>query len=266
MIGARDSVTSQRAPSAYNQRMPIATTGGGDAAVILSACRTPIGAFGGALKDIPAADLGAVVVGEAARRAGVSLSALDDVILGCVLQAGGGMNVARQAALKAGAPVSVAAETVNRVCGSGLQAVAHAANAVTLGQGTYIVAGGSESMSQAPYLLKGSRWGYRMGHAEVFDLMLGEGLTCAIESCHMGNTAEAVAARYGVTRQEQDAYAAESQKRAAAAVSAGLFGDELVPVPVPQKKGEPRSFEIDEFPRPGTTEATLAGLKPAFAA
>ncbi len=236
-----------------------------ETAVILSACRTPIGTFGGTLRDVPAADLGAVVVREAAARAGVALSALDDVILGCVLQAGGGMNVARQAALKAGAPVDVPAETVNRVCGSGLQAVAHAANAVRLVQAVYVVAGGTESMSQAPYLLKGSRWGYRMGHQEVFDLMVGEGLTCAIEACHMGNTAEVVAERFDITRALQDAYAAQSQQRAAEAIAAGGFREEIVAVEVPQPKGAPRRFDTDEHPRAGTTVEGLAGLKPAFA-
>jgi acetyl-CoA C-acetyltransferase len=236
-----------------------------ETAVILSACRTPIGSFGGALKDVSAVDLGAVVIGEAVRRAGIAPAAVGDVILGCVLQAGAGMNVARQAALKAGVPVDVPAETVNRVCGSGLQAVIHAANAVRLDQATYVVAGGTESMSQAPYLLKGSRWGYRMGHAEVFDMMVGEGLTCAMEGCHMGSTAETVAVRFGVTRLDQDAFAAESQRRAGAAIEGGLFRDEIVPVDVPQRKGDARRFEVDEYPRPGTTRATLAGLRPAFA-
>ncbi len=236
-----------------------------ETAVILSACRTPIGAFGGTLRDICAVDLGAVVVREAASRAGVALSALDDVILGCVLQAGAGMNVARQAALKAGAPVDVPAETVNRVCGSGLQAVAHAANAVRLGQAVYAVAGGTESMSQAPYLLKGSRWGYRMGHAEVLDLLVGEGLTCAIEACHMGSTAEAVAERFGITRSLQDSYAADSQGKAAETIAGGGFREEIVAVDVPQAKGEPRRFDTDEHPRAGITVEVLAGLRPAFA-
>src|SRR5262249_8994282 len=159
-------------------------------AVIVSACRTPIGSFGGALKDLSAADLGAVAIREAIARANVSPADIDDVLMGCVLQAGVGMNVARQAALKAGLPVGVPAETINRVCGSGLQAVLHAVEGVRSGYSHIIVAGGTESMSNAPYLLKGARWGYRMGNAEVIDSMLNEGLTDAIHSCHMGMTAE----------------------------------------------------------------------------
>src|SRR5258706_9410200 len=157
-------------------------------AVILSAARTPIGAFGGALKDLGAADLGAIAIREAIARAGVAASDVDDVLMGCVLQGGAGMNVARQAAIKAGVPVQVPAETVNRVCGSGLQAVVHAVEAIRSGSADTVVAGGTESMSNAPYLLMGARWGYRMGHAEVTDSMLLDGLTCAIASCHMGMT------------------------------------------------------------------------------
>jgi acetyl-CoA C-acetyltransferase len=232
--------------------------------VILSACRTPIGSFGGALKDLSASDLGAIVIREAIARAKVTPESLDDVIMGCVLQAGAGMNVARQAALKAGVPVDVPAETVNRVCGSGLQAVVHAAEAVAARSGDIYVAGGTESMSNAPYLLKGARWGFRMGHAEATDSMLAEGLTCAINSCHMGITAEEIASRYGISRTEQDAFAAESQRRAAESLRDGTFAAEIVPVPVPQKKGEPLRVEVDEYPRAGTTAEKLAALKPAF--
>jgi len=232
--------------------------------VILSACRTPIGSFGGTLKDIPAADLGAVVVREAIARAGVANEDVGDVILGCVLQAGAGMNVARQAALKAGLPNEVPGETVNRVCGSGLQAVVHAVEAIRVGYVDTMVAGGTESMSTAPYLLKGARWGYRMGNAEAVDSMISDGLTCAIHSCHMGITAEEVASRFNVTREEQDAFAAESQRRAAAAIQAGAFRDEIVPVPIPQKKGDPIAFAVDEYPRAGSTAEKLAALKPAF--
>ena len=182
-------------------------------AVLLSACRTPIGSFGGAFKDLNAPDLGAIVVREAIARAGVADEDVGDVILGCVLQAGQGMNVARQVVIKAGLPHSVPGETVNRVCGSGLTAVVHAVEGVKAGFVDVIVAGGTESMSNAPYLLKGARWGYRMGHAEAADSMLAEGLTCAIEGCHMGNTAEAVATKYGVGREAQDRFAAESQAR-----------------------------------------------------
>jgi acetyl-CoA C-acetyltransferase len=233
-------------------------------AVIVSACRTPIGSFGGALKDLSASDLGAVVIREAIARAHVNPNDIGDVLMGCVLQAGAGMNVARQAALKAGLPVEVPGETVNRVCGSGLQAVVHATEAVSVGYADLYVAGGTESMSNAPYLLKGARWGYRMGNAEVVDSMLAEGLTCAINSCHMGMTAEEVASRYGISREDQDAFAAESQRRAGQAVADGTFDEEIVAVQVPQKKGEPTLFTRDEYPRPETTAAKLAALKPAF--
>jgi acetyl-CoA C-acetyltransferase len=234
-------------------------------AVILSACRTPIGSFGGSLKDLTAADLGATVIREAITRAGVEPAAIGDVIMGCVLQAGQGMNVARQAALKAGLPVEVPAETVNRVCGSGLQSVVHAVEAVTVGYVDLVVAGGTESMSNAPYLMKGARWGYRMGNGELVDSMLAEGLTCAIKGCHMGLTAEEVVKQYGVSREDQDGFSAESQKRAADAIASGAFREEIVAVEVPQKKGEPKRVDTDEYPRAGTTAETLAKLRPAFA-
>ena len=235
-----------------------------DDAVILSACRTPIGSFGGALKDLSASDLGAIVIREAIARAGVNAVDIGDVIMGCVLQAGAGMNVARQAAIKAGVPVEVPAETVNRVCGSGLQAVVHAVEAVQAGYIDLILAGGTESMSNASYLLKGARWGYRLGNVEVLDSMLQEGLTCAIEGCHMGITGEEVSRRYSVTREEQDAFAAESQRRAEIAVNSGVFDREIVPVEVPQRKGPALRVMKDEYPRAGTTAATLATLRPAF--
>ncbi len=234
------------------------------ASVIVSACRTPVGAFGGLFKDLTAADLGAIAVREAIARSGFQPSDIGDVVLGCVLQAGAGMNVARQAALRAGLPVEVPAETVNRVCGSGLTAVVHAVEAVQAGFTDVMVAGGTESMSNAPYLLKGARWGYRMGHGEVVDSMLAEGLTCSIEGCHMGSTAEAIASRYGIGREEQDRFAAESQRRAAAAVADGRFDREIVPVDVPQRKGSPVRVSRDEYPRPATTVETLAALRPAF--
>jgi acetyl-CoA C-acetyltransferase len=235
-----------------------------DNAVILSACRTPIGSFGGALKDLSASDLGAIVIREAIARAGIDPADIGDVIMGCVLQAGAGMNVARQAAIKAGIPVQVPAETVNRVCGSGLQAVVHAVEAIKAGYIDLILAGGTESMSNAPYLLKGARWGYRTGNADVVDSMLQEGLTCAIEGCHMGMTAEEVSRRHAVTREEQDAFAAESQRRAEIAVNSGVFDREIVPVEVPQRKGPALRVTKDEYPRAGTTPATLAALRPAF--
>ena len=232
--------------------------------VILSACRTAIGAFGGSLKDVSAADLGAIVIREAISRAQVEPASIGDVIMGCVLQGGAGMNVARQAALKAGVPKEVPCETVNRVCGSGLQAVVHAVEAMQAGYIDLAVAGGTESMSGAPYYLKGARWGYRMGHAEVSDSVLAEGLTCAIEGCHMGVTAENIAERFGISRADQDAFAAESQSRAEQAIANGSFKNEIVAVEIAKKKGELTRFETDEHPRRGTTVQALAGLKPAF--
>src|SRR5436190_18242417 len=225
--------------------------------------------------ELTAVDLVAVVTREAIALAGVKAADVGDVILGCVLQAGAGMNVARQAALKAGVPVEVPGETVNRVCGSGLQAVVHAVEAIRVGYVDTIVAGGTESMSNAPYLLRGARWGYRMGNGQVVDSMLLEGLTCAINCCHMGVTAEEVAARYKITRADQDAFAAESQQRAERALNDGSFQAEIVPVPVPQKKvsgtgliahGRDLSPTIDrdEYPRAGTTAEKRGALKPAF--
>src|SRR5918994_495229 len=235
-------------------------------AVLLSACRTPIGSFRGTLKDLTAPDLGAIVVREAIVRAAINDQDVGDVILGCVLQAGQGVNVARPAAPKAGLPPSVPGETVNRVCGSGLTAVVHAVEAVKAGFVDAIVAGGTESMSNAPYLLKGARWGYRMGHGDVLDSMVAEGLTCAIEGCHMGNTAEAIAVKYGVGREEQDRFAAESQARAERAVTDGRFAEEIVPVEIPQRKGAAVRVDRDEYPRAGTTVEKLAALKAAFQA
>ncbi len=232
--------------------------------VILSACRTPIGAFGGVFKDVSAVDLGAVAVREALSRSTVPPADIGDVILGCVLQAGAGMNVARQVALKAGLPIEVPAETVNRVCGSGLQAVVHAAEAIRAGSVDAVVAGGTESMSSASYLLNGARWGYRMGNGEVVDSMLNEGLMCAIGACHMGITAEEVATRYRISREEQDRFAARSQQRAERAIASGAFAAEIVPVVLPQKKGDPQRIDTDEYPRKGTTVEKLAELKPAF--
>ena len=232
--------------------------------VIVGACRTPIGSFGGALKDQSAVDLGAIVIREALTRANVKPADVGDVIMGCVLQAGAGMNVARQAALKAGLPVEVPGMTVNRVCGSGLQAVVHAVEAIRVGYVDAIVAGGTESMSNAPYLLDGARWGYRMGNGRVIDSMLNEGLMCAIGSCHMGLTAEEIAKRYGISREDQDRFAAESQQRAERATKSGAFSKEIVPVEIPQKKGDPIRVDKDEYPKPGTTIEKLAALKAAF--
>jgi acetyl-CoA C-acetyltransferase len=232
--------------------------------VILSACRTPIGAFGGVFKDQSAVDLGTIVIREAIARAGVQMADIGDVIMGCVLQAGAGMNVARQAALKAGLPVEVPGETVNRVCGSGLQAVVHAVEAIRVGYVDTIVAGGTESMSNAPYLLTGARWGYRMGNAEAVDSMLNEGLMCAIGNCHMGMTAEEVAKRYKICREDQDRFAAESQLRAERAMKSGAFDAEIVPVMIAQQRGEATRVAVDEYPRAGATFEKLSELKAAF--
>ena len=234
------------------------------AAVILGACRTPIGSFGGALKDVGVADLGAIAVREALIRARCAPSDLGDVVLGCVLQGGQGMNVARQAAIKAGVSHHVPAMTINRVCGSGLQAVVTASQAIAAGDYAVAIAGGMESMSNAAYVLRGARWGYRMGHAEVTDAMIHDGLTDAMHSCHMGVTAEEIASRYAITRADQDAFAAESQRRAVSAIASGAFAAEIVPVVLPQKKGDPVVFAIDEYPRAGTTAEKLGGLRAAF--
>lgn len=233
-------------------------------AVIVSGARTAIGTFGGALKDIPATELGRVVIRGALERAGLDATGVEEVIMGNVLQAGLGMNAARQSAIAAGIPESVPSFTVNKVCGSGLKAVALAAQAIAAGDAELIIAGGMESMSHAPYLLRDARWGYRLGGGELIDSMLSEGLTCAMESCHMAVTAENVASACGITREAQDEFAAESQQRAEDATAAGRFTEEIVGISIKQKKGEPFTFNVDEHPRPGTTAAKLSALKPAF--
>ena len=233
-------------------------------AVIVSGARTAIGAFGGALTDVPATELGRVVIESALERAGIDRSDIEEVIMGNVLQAGVGMNPARQSAIAAGIPDSVPSFSVNKVCGSGLKAVALAAQAIAAGDADLIVAGGMESMSRAPYLLRKGRWGYRLGSDEIIDSMLSDGLTCAMAGCHMGVTAENVAAASGIAREAQDAFAAESQRRAEAAISAGRFDEEIVPVMIAKKKGDELAFRVDEYPRAGTTVETLARLKPAF--
>jgi acetyl-CoA C-acetyltransferase len=232
--------------------------------VIVAGCRTPIGSFGGVFKDVSAVELGTVAVREAVRRAGVRPDHVDEVILGCILQAGLGMNPARQAAIKAGLPDSVPAHTVNKVCGSGLKAVTLATQAIKSGDAEVIVAGGTESMSGAPFLLPGARWGERLGHGKVVDHMIHEGLTDAFHDIHMGVTAENLVERYGISRADQDSFSAESQSRAEAAIREGRFKEEIVPVPVPQKKGEAKAVDTDEYPRPGTTAEMLSRLKPAF--
>src|SRR5918992_2354128 len=215
-------------------------------AVIISAVRTPTGKFQGALKDFSATDLGAMVVRESVRRAGVSPEDVDEVIMGCVIQAGLGQNPARQAALNGGIPFGVTAVTINKVCGSGLKSVMMAAQGIQLGDSEVVVAGGMESMSNTPYLLTKAREGYRMGNGTLVDSMINDGLWCAFENYHMGNTGEVVAERYGVTREEQDEYALNSHRKAAAAIKAGKFKDEILPVEIPQKKGAPILLEADE--------------------
>jgi acetyl-CoA C-acetyltransferase len=233
-------------------------------AVIISAVRTPTGKFQGALKEFSATDLGAMVVRESVRRAGVKPEEVDEVIMGCVIQAGVGQNPARQAALRGGIPFGVSAVTINKVCGSGLKAIMMAAQGIQLGDSDMVVAGGMESMTNAPYLLPKAREGYRLGNAEVVDAMIHDGLWCAFENYHMGNTGEVVAERYHVTRAEQDEYALNSHRKAAAAIKAGKFKDEILPIEIPQKKGEPLIFDTDETVREDTSLEVLARLKPAF--
>src|ERR671914_3101169 len=233
-------------------------------AVIVSAVRTPTGKFQGALKDFSATDLGAMVVRESVRRPGVRPEDVDEVIMGCVIQAGLGQNPARQAALKGGIPFGVSAVTVNKVCGSGLKSVMMASQAVKLGDAEIVVAGGMESMSNAPYLLPKAREGYRMGDGALVDSMIHDGLWCAFENYHMGNTGEVVAERYGVTREDQDAYAYNSHRKAVAAIKAGKFKDEILTVEIPQRKGDPVIFDTDEPVREDTSVETLAKLRPAF--
>lgn len=233
-------------------------------AVILSAARTPIGAFGGNFKNLSAAELGQVAIAEALRRANVPPEEVSEVYMGNVVQAGLGQNPARQAARLAGIPDHVPATTVNMVCGSGLKAVALAAQAVRVGDGDMFVAGGMESMSHAPYLLPSARWGARLGNATMVDAMLCDGLLDAFSHQHMGEIAERWAERYGITREEQDAFALRSQQRCAAAVAAGLFNAEIVPVEVKGSKDETTLVRFDEHPRPDTTMEKLSKLKPAF--
>ncbi len=231
--------------------------------VIASAVRTPIGTFGGAFAEVPATRLGAIAIAEAVRRAGIQPEQVDEVIMGNVLSAGLGMHPGRQAAIAAGIPHTTPVTGVNKVCGSGLKAVALAAQAITLGEADIVVAGGMESMSGAPYLLPKARYGYRMGHGQVLDHMIRDGLWCALEDCHMGMTAENVAADFEISRADQDRFAAESQRKAAAAWEKGVFAEEVVPVEVQQRKGTVL-VERDEHFRPDTTEEVLSKLRPAF--
>ncbi len=233
--------------------------------VIVSAARTAIGTLGGALAQQPATRLGAIAVREAIRRAKLDPAEVEEVILGHVLPAGLGLNPARVAELEAGVPKEVPTYTVNKACGSGLKAVALAAQAVALDEAEVIVAGGMESMSGAPYILKKARFGIRLGHDQLLDSMIADGLTCPITHVHMGITAENIAAKYKISREEQDEFAVESQAKTAAAIEGGKFRAEIVPVEVPgAKKGETFTFEVDEHPRPGTTIEKLKPLRPAF--
>src|SRR5262245_54388383 len=233
-------------------------------AVILSAVRVPTGRFLGTLKGFRATELGAMVVREAVSRAGITGDDVDEVIMGNVVSAGLGQAPARQAAIHAGLPPKVAALTINKVCGSGLKAVMLAAQGIATGDTDVVVAGGMESMSNCPYLLTGAREGLRLGHGELRDSMIWDGLWDAYSDYHMGCTGEIVAEKYGVTREQQDAYALDSHRKAIAAIQAGKFKDEIVPVPIPQKKGEPVLFADDESPRADTSLEALAKLKPAF--
>ena len=232
--------------------------------VIAGAVRTAIGKFGGALADVPAVALGTAVVVEALRRAGVPGEDVDEVIMGQVLQAGAGINPARQVAILSGIPVTTPAFTVNKVCASGMKAVALGTLSIAAGENEIVVAGGMENMSAAPYLLERARAGYRLGDGELIDCMLRDALTDASERCHMGMTAENLAEEFSISRRAQDAFAARSQAKVAAAAEASGFEAEIVPVEVPQRKGDPVLFKADEFPRPDTTVEILATLKPAF--
>lgn len=232
-------------------------------AVIVSAVRTPIGKFQGTLAGIPATELGAIAIREAVKRAGIEGESVNEVIMGNVVSAGEGQAPARQAAMHAGLPASVGATTINKVCGSGLKAVMLAANAIRAGEGDVYVAGGMENMNQAPYLLKGARFGYRLGNQEMIDAVVHDGLWCAFENHHMGNSAEWVAREYEVTREEQDAFALRSHQRAWSAIQAGKFKDEIVPVEIKGKKGV-TLFDQDEPVRPDSSADALAKLRPAF--
>jgi len=233
-------------------------------AVIIGAARTPVGKFLGSLKGFSAPELCAIVVRESVKRAGINPEEVDEVIMGCVIQAGLGQNPARQAALKGGLPSTVSAVTINKVCGSGLKAVMMAAQGIQLGDSEMVVAGGMESMSNAPYLMPKAREGYRLGNGELLDAMIHDGLWCAFENYHMGCTGEVVADEYKVSRSEQDEFAMNSHRKAAAATKAGKFTDEIVAVEIKQKKGQTLVFDTDETVREDTTVEVLGKLKPAF--
>ena len=233
--------------------------------VIVAATRTAIGKFGGALAKIPAPELGATVIRELLARAKLKPDQISEVILGQVLAAGSGQNPARQALIKAGLPAAIPAMTINKVCGSGLKAVMLAAQALRCGDAEIVIAGGQENMSAAPHVLPGSRDGFRMGDAKLVDTMIVDGLWDVFNQYHMGTTAENVAKQYGISRAQQDEFSVASQNKAEAAQKAGMFKDEIVPVMIPQRKGDPLAFAADEFIKAGTTLESISGLRPAFA-
>ena len=232
--------------------------------VIVGAARTPIGSFGGTLKGVSARTLGTIAVKEAIKRAGIDAAQIDEVVLGCVLQGAQGQNIARQISVDAGVPIEVPAMTINKVCGSGLRAVELAAQIIKAGDADIIVAGGTESMSTAPYAIPAARWGARMNDTKLVDTMIKDGLWDAFNDYHMGITAENIAEKYGLTREELDEFALASQQKAEAAIKSGAFKDEIVPVEVPQRKGDPIVFDTDEHPKFGSTIEKMAKLSPAF--
>lgn len=233
-------------------------------AVIISAARTPIGRFQGTLASLTAPELGAVAIKAAVERAGIDPTTIDEVLMGCVVQAGLGQAPARQASIKAGIPPTIGATTVNKICGSGLKTVMLAAGMIKAGDADIIVAGGMESMNNGPYMLPQARFGYRLGHGQLLDATVHDGLWCPFENQHMGNAAEWIAREYGLTRRELDEYAVKSHQKAITAIDTGQFKDEIVPVVIPQRKGEPIVFDTDENPRRDTSLEALTKLKPAF--
>ncbi len=232
--------------------------------VIVSAARTPIGSFGGCFKDVPAVKLGAVAAEAALKRANVNPELVDEVIFGNVLQAGIGQNLARQVSIAVGIPIEVPSMTINKVCGSGLKTIQLAAQAIALGEADVILAGGAENMSMAPYILPKGRWGFRMGDSTIVDTMVSDGLTDIFNNYHMGITAENIAEQWNITRQDQDEFSVRSQNRAEKAIKEGKFKDEIVPVVIPQRKGDPLVIDTDEFPKFGATIEGLSKLRPAF--
>jgi acetyl-CoA C-acetyltransferase len=231
---------------------------------IVDGVRTAIGSFGGSLADFSAVELGKVVTKAVMERAGVKPADIDEVLMGCIYQAGQGQGVARQVAVGSGIPVEKTAVTLNMLCGSGMRTVANAAQSIMCGDAEMIIAGGTESMTNAPYLLKKARAGYKMGHGEIIDSMIGDGLTDVFNNYHMGVTAENLVTKYNLTREEQDKFAAESQNKAEKSLKEGRFADEIAPVMIPQRKGDPVAFNKDEYPKAGVTAEGLAKLRPAF--